>query len=223
MRVLLPLTLALSLAATALAAETAIPRTITVTGEGTAITVPDMATIRMGVVTEAPGAREAIDQNSRAMAAVIERLLALGIDERDMQTSDYAVNPVYSRSQAQGAEPVIRGFTARNMLTLRVRELARLGEVLDEVARDGANSFGGLSFGMQDPATARLGPNGAQPLRHRVSDLNRDGLGDLLLRFPIAQTGIACADTEATLTAGTFNGQEVTGMDAVLTVGCKKK
>lgn len=154
MRFPLPLILALavSTAAPALAAEAG--RTITVTGQGTALAVPDMATISLGVVTEAPGAREAIDANSRAMAGVIDRLRSLGVEERDMQTSDFSVNPVYQRVQTPGAEPTILGFTARNMLTLRVRELSRLGEVLDEVARDGANSFSGLSFGMQDPGAS---------------------------------------------------------------------
>ena len=153
MRAPLSLILALALATAApAAAETA--RTITVTGQGNALAVPDMATILLGVVTEAPNAGEAIGQNSRAMAGVLDRLRALGVAERDMQTSDFSVNPVYQYNQTPGAEPTIRGFTARNMLTLRVRDLARLGEVLDEVARDGANSFGGLNFGMQDPDAA---------------------------------------------------------------------
>jgi uncharacterized protein YggE len=129
-------------------------RTITVIGEGRADVQPDMATVQLGVVTEAPGAREAIDTNSRAMAAVLDRLKAAGIEDRDLQTSNFSVDPRWGR-QVDNTPPKVTGFVAQNMLSVRVRDLDRLGAVLDEVARDGANSFNGLSFGLQDPSEAQ--------------------------------------------------------------------
>lgn len=130
--------------------DDALPRLMTVTGQGAVEMVPDMATVRLGVMTEARGAREAIDDNSRAMAGVLERLKGLGVADRDLQTSEFSVHPRWNRVSGDQAPEVI-GFVARNLLSVRVRDLARLGEVLDAVARDGANQFEGLAFGLQNP------------------------------------------------------------------------
>jgi len=70
-----------------------------------------------------------------------------------------------------------------------------------------------------DIPTVRLGPGEAEPIRHRVRDVNHDGLGDLLFRFSIPETGIQCGDTEATLT-GEAGGVGFSGTDALQTVGC---
>jgi len=72
-----------------------------------------------------------------------------------------------------------------------------------------------------DIPTVEFGPDGANAVRHKVKDINKDGLGDLLLRFRVPDTGIACGDTEATLTGVTSDGQSFTGTDSVKTVGCK--
>jgi hypothetical protein len=74
-----------------------------------------------------------------------------------------------------------------------------------------------------DIPTVVFGPDGAKAIHYKVKDINRDGLGDLLLRFNISATGIACGDTEATLTGETFDGQSFTGTDSIKTVGCKSK
>lgn len=73
-----------------------------------------------------------------------------------------------------------------------------------------------------DIPTVEFGPDGTKAIRHKVKDKNKDGLGDLLLRFKIPATGISCGDTEATLTGETFDGQSFTGTDSIKTVGCKK-
>lgn len=138
----------LSLPGAVLAQEDA--RRITVTGEGRVETAPDMATVTLGVTTEADGAREAIDSNSRAMAAVLERLTAAGIADRDLQTSNFSVTPRFDYSRTDGRGE-ITGFVAQNSVVVRVRDLDGLGGILDAVARDGANNFQGLQFGLQDP------------------------------------------------------------------------
>ena len=110
-------------------------RRLTVTGTGLVEAVPDMATVQLGVSSEALGAREAIDGNSRAMAAVLERLQAAEIEERDIQTSNFTVSPRYDYNRQTGEAPRVVGFIAQNMVTVRVRDLARLGEILDAVAQ----------------------------------------------------------------------------------------
>ena len=72
-----------------------------------------------------------------------------------------------------------------------------------------------------DPKTARFGPNEAVPASYREKDVDRDGDKDLLLSFWIQQTGIACADIEATLTGALDDGTLVTGTDYIRPVHCK--
>lgn len=74
-----------------------------------------------------------------------------------------------------------------------------------------------------DIQTVEFGPDGAMVVRHKVEDINKDRLGDLLLRFKVSEAGLACGDTEATLTGETFDGQGFTGTDSIKTVGCKPK
>jgi hypothetical protein len=74
-----------------------------------------------------------------------------------------------------------------------------------------------------DIPTVEFGPDGAKVNRYKVKDINKDGIGDLLLRFKIPATGLACGDTEATLTGETFDSQSITGTDTIKTVGCKPK
>ncbi len=68
--------------------------------------------------------------------------------------------------------------------------------------------------------SVRFGPDGAKPIRHRVRDVNKDGLPDLLLKFKIRKTGIECGDTDVTLSGDTWSGESFTGTDSIKTVGC---
>lgn len=130
-------------------------RQITVTGQGAIETAPDMATITVGVTTEAKTAVGALEKSSTATYAVLDRLKVLGIDSRDLQTRNLSLSPRWtSRSSSVDAPPEISGFVATNTIMIRVRDLPKLGEVLDAVVRDGANTFHGLSFGLQEPRPA---------------------------------------------------------------------
>ncbi|MBS0125176.1 SIMPL domain-containing protein [Thetidibacter halocola] len=124
---------------------------ITVTGEGQAFAAPDMATITLGVTERADNARDAMDATSAGVAAILGRLTAMGVEPRDVQTSDLSLGPVWTQHNSSG-EAVITGYEASNRLTVRVRNLDSLGGVLDAVLEDGANRFSGLGFGLQDPA-----------------------------------------------------------------------
>ncbi|MCU0911241.1 MAG: SIMPL domain-containing protein [Rhodobacteraceae bacterium] len=153
MRVLVPLTMSLLLAsAAAVAAEDR--ATITMTGEGRAPAAPDMATISLGVVSEADTARAAMDAASASVAALLASLSSAGIEERDVQTSALQLNPVWNHSSSSISGPEITGFSASNTVTVRVRALDALGGVLDGVLDAGANTFNGLQFGLQDPVPA---------------------------------------------------------------------
>lgn len=140
--------LALPLAAPAFAQDPA-QRTISVTGTGTVETAPDMATLMIGVTTQAATAAEALASNSKATDAVIARLTASGVEARDMQTSNLSINPNWTGYDS--SNPTISGYIAMNMLTVRVRALDSTGAVLDAAVADGANTLNGMTFGLADP------------------------------------------------------------------------
>lgn len=124
---------------------------LTVTGQGEARAAPDMATIQLGVTTQAASAAEAMRQNSTQQTAVIEALTGAGIEQADVQTSGLNLNPLMD--YAEGRAPTVTGYQASNMVAVRVREVARLGEVLDAIVAAGANEINGISF-IRDDASA---------------------------------------------------------------------
>jgi len=131
-------------------------RVIAVTGEGVVRGRPDIALITLGVVSEAPSAREALSANTQSMGRIIEALRTGGTASRDLQTSGFMVEPVYSQppadyDPARPFEPKIVGYRVRNELTLRIRDIARTGAALDQVVTLGANSISGPSFTVADP------------------------------------------------------------------------
>ena len=127
-------------------------RLISTTGTGAVEAAPDMATITLGVTQEARLATEAMDAASAAARAVLTRVEQAGIAPRDVQTSDVSLQPVWSRdSVSNNTTPRVTGYVARNTLSIRVRDLDTLGAILDAVVQDGANTFNGLRFSLQDP------------------------------------------------------------------------
>ncbi len=142
------------LAQPALADDEPAPR-IAVTGQGSDAIAPDMAIVQMTVTREGKTARAALDANSAAMQQVLAAMKAQGVAPRDLQTSNFSIQPTYSRPSRQNGErfeaPRIIGYTVRNGLTVRVRDLAKVGTVLDEAVTLGVNEGGGIQFTNADP------------------------------------------------------------------------
>lgn len=145
-------TLCLSLAASLPLATLALAEgaTITVTGEATVQATPDMATIMLGVTTDGQTASDAMTANNAAVAAVITRLTQAGVEERDLQTSNLSLNPNWVGYDS-GSMPTIAGYSAMNMLNVRVRDLSQLGTLLDASITDGANTLNGITFELASP------------------------------------------------------------------------
>lgn len=127
-------------------------QTFNLSAYGEVRVAPDMATINLGVTTEAPTAAQAMAQNATRMSQVIAALRAQGIAERDIQTSSLNLNPQYTYRDNQ--PPVLRGYQAQNQVTIRVMDIARLGQALDAVVAAGSNQINGIGFGLQNPAMA---------------------------------------------------------------------
>jgi hypothetical protein len=111
--------------------------------------VPDVATISAGVVTQAADANAAMRTNAQQMDKVMTAVRAAGIAERDIQTSGININPQYRYAENQ--PPAITGYQASNTVSLKVRDIGKLGRVLDALVASGANQVNGPSFEIDQP------------------------------------------------------------------------
>lgn len=123
--------------------------TITLTGKGTVDHAPDIAMISVGVQVEAKTAAEAMAQQAEKMNGVFAAVKAAGIADRDMQTGNLSLNPVYE--YPNNARPRLTGYQASNQITIKVRKLDTLGKTLDAVVKGGGNTINGVSFSIDEP------------------------------------------------------------------------
>jgi uncharacterized protein YggE len=115
--------------------------------------VPDIARITAGVVTVAPTATAALAQNATQMASVRAALKRAGIADRDIQTSSINLYPDY-RQDAQGNNPQITGYRASNEVSVRFRDIAATGRILDALVAQGANQINGPMLAIDKPEAA---------------------------------------------------------------------
>ena len=128
--------------------------TIKVSATGQAQLTPDMAILNLSVVREAKSAREALNANNRAMKDVIAALQEAGIKPKDLQTANFNIQPCYNSRKSvstNNQQPQIIGYQVSNSLSVKVRDLAILGSVLDRVVTLGVNSGGNVQFTNQNP------------------------------------------------------------------------
>ena len=125
---------------------------LSVSATAEASRTPDIATISTGVVTQAADANAAMRDNAVQMDRMLAALRAAGIAPRDIQTSGINLNPQYKYAENQ--PPAIVGYQASNTVNVKVRELAKLGKVLDALVAQGANQINGPSFGIDQPEAA---------------------------------------------------------------------
>lgn len=123
--------------------------TITLMGRGAVEKAPDMATINVGVQVEAKTAADAMAQQASQMNGVFAAVKAAGIADRDMQTGNMSLSPVYE--YPNNARPRLTGYQASNSITIRVRKLDTLGKTLDAVVKGGGNTINGISFSVDQP------------------------------------------------------------------------
>jgi len=147
-------------------------RTLVVTGQGEASAAPDLLTLTIGVETQADTATNALRQNNTQMQATIDRLKKSGVADKDMQTSNLSVNPRYNYEENRSS-PRIIGYSATNMLTVKLRDIATAGALIDQAVSDGANNLGGVSFGFADdkPLTVQARKNAVEDAKEKAAAL----------------------------------------------------
>jgi uncharacterized protein YggE len=127
-------------------------RTMEMIGEAETHAAPDTAFVTFGVTTEADTAAAALAANNAAMRQALDTVKAEGVAARDVQTAGLNLSPRYSSGQPSkdGDRRVIIGYTATNAATIRVRDLAKLGGLLDKIVKAGANQIRGIDFDIAD-------------------------------------------------------------------------
>ena len=122
---------------------------LSISAQADAKRVPDVATLSAGVVTQSADANSAMRANATEMDKVMAAIKAAGVAERDIQTSGVNLNPQYKYVENQN--PTIIGYQASNNVNLKVRDIGKLGKVLDSLVASGANQINGPSFEIDQP------------------------------------------------------------------------
>ncbi|MFU8771114.1 MAG: SIMPL domain-containing protein [Anaerolineales bacterium] len=127
-------------------------RTIQVTGRSQIFTTPDIARITIGVRTEGDEAAEALTRNNSAAQQVIDMIVEMGVEERDIQTTNFSIYLRYDYDER--GRPQSSTYVVENMVSVTVRELDMLGDLLDQVVASGANAIHGIQFEVDDKTAA---------------------------------------------------------------------
>jgi len=123
-----------------------------VSAEGRTTRVPDVATIRAGVVSQAATAASALSDNAQRMNRVLAALKKAGVAPRDIATASVGLSPQYRYAENQ--PPVITGYQATNSVSVRFRDVAKSGVILDALVGEGANQIDGPNLAIDQPDAA---------------------------------------------------------------------
>ena len=131
--------------------------TISVSGTGDVFAVPDRATFTVSVHEEAKTVADAQDSATKKSNAIIEYLKGAGVDEKDIKTTNYSVNPKYEYSQAvcqpgycPPGKQTLTGFEVYQTVEVKVKDTKKAGDLLTGVGSKGASEVSGLSFTIED-------------------------------------------------------------------------
>lgn len=126
--------------------------TIAVEGEGKVVGVPDVATVNLGIVSEAANVGQAQVGNTNKMNALLEKVKALGVDSKDIQTTNYTISPRYDYPDGR---QVLRSYQVSQSVQVKIRDLTKIGAILGVAGEVGANQVSGVAFTIDDPENLR--------------------------------------------------------------------
>lgn len=123
---------------------------ISVSAEGRVFAKPDIATINLGIKTEAKKeAQESVKEGADKMNSIIDKMKKLGIEEKDIKTTSYSLNPSYVYPR-EGGVPQIAGYELYQQISVKIRNLDKIGDVIKEATNAGANQMGSVAFTIDD-------------------------------------------------------------------------
>jgi uncharacterized protein YggE len=152
-------------ATTSTTSEGAAANTVTASGAGTTQAVPDTAEMSFGVTTTSANAKTALDQASKNGEQISAALKEQGIAAEDIQTRDVSV---YPQTADQNGRQVVTGYQASLSVSVKVRDISKLGEIISAANAEGANNVSGPAFTIADPAPAR-----AKAIEEAVTDARK--------------------------------------------------
>jgi uncharacterized protein len=129
-------------------------RSISLNGHGEVRVAPDLAIVTMGVMSSAVTAQEALAANTKAMTELMAALKAANIEPKDIQTSNFSVNPRYDYGQNNGQPAKLTGYDVANNVTVTLRKIDSMGDLLDKAVSAGSNQINGVSFSVANPQDA---------------------------------------------------------------------
>jgi len=125
---------------------------LNVSATGHANAAPDRATVSAGVVQQGKTAREAMMGNATLMTAVFDELEKAGIPKSDITTSQLSLQPQYDYRNR--SKPTIKGYEARNTVTVKSDDIEQVGPMLDALVRAGVNNINQVKFSVKEPKSA---------------------------------------------------------------------
>ena len=126
---------------------------ILVTGSATIQSSPDLATLRVGVQSFDKNVEKAVNDNNTKIESIVLNLENKGLTEKDMETDQFNISP--QREYRNNNPPIVVGYNVSNILTVKIRNLESLGEIMQVTVGSGANTINGLSFSIEDPNPLR--------------------------------------------------------------------
>ena len=126
--------------------------TITIEGEGKVTAIPDIATVEAGIMTEKSDVLAAQKENTDKMNALTKRVKDLGVEEKDVQTTNYQIYPQYDYLEGRQR---LRGYQVTQSVKVKIRDLSKIGEILSAAGASGANQVSGVSFTIDEPEALR--------------------------------------------------------------------
>ncbi len=128
-------------------------RWVEVTGDASVSTPPDFARVTLGVTTTGKDARETMAANAKAVNSLVSLIKEDGVAAADIQTSSLSISPIFSNpTPGSPAPPTITGYNANDAVTVTVRDISRLGALIDKAVDAGANAIYGIAYGENDPS-----------------------------------------------------------------------
>jgi uncharacterized protein YggE len=125
--------------------------TLTLTGEGTAEAQPELAVLQVGVAVTAKVAKDALAENSKLLTAALNAAKENGIEPRDLQTSGLSLRPDIIRAEKWPHREIV-GYQVNNVVTMRVRDIGKLGGLLDRLVVLGVNDIRNINFSVANAA-----------------------------------------------------------------------
>jgi len=159
-------------------------RTLSVTGTGTAYLTPDIAYIYLGVHTEKQTASEAVAENTTQTQAVIKALTDFGIDAKDIRTTNFSIYPIDKYDPQTNLPTGQKTYSVDNTVYVTVRDISKLGDLLDTIVQAGANTVNSIQFDVAKKDDALKGARAdavkdATAKAQELADVSGVKLGDL--------------------------------------------